>query len=50
MQQGGEVEDEVDVINHFVPGDATVPEHAWLETAPQSFSGEVIVGRDLLEI
>ncbi|WP_229166657.1 MULTISPECIES: MBL fold metallo-hydrolase [Bradyrhizobium] len=54
VQQAGEVAKEAGVktlvINHFVPGDDTVPEYVWLDAARESFSGEVIVGRDLLEI
>ncbi len=39
------------VLSHFVPGEGTaVPDSAWLEGARKHFSGEVIVGRDLLEI
>ncbi|MGY4567252.1 MBL fold metallo-hydrolase [Bradyrhizobium sp. USDA 3256] len=54
VQQAGEVAREAGVktlvINHLVPGDDTVPEYVWLEAARESFSGEVIIGRDLLEI
>jgi ribonuclease BN (tRNA processing enzyme) len=54
VQQAGEVAQEAGVktlvINHFVLGDDTVPEHVWLEAARESFGGKVVVGRDLLEI
>ena len=54
VQQAGEVAQEAGVktliITHLVPGDDTVPEHVWLEAARKTFSGEVIVGRDLLEV
>jgi ribonuclease BN (tRNA processing enzyme) len=52
VQQAGEVATEAGVktlvITHLVPGDDTIPEHVWLEAARQTFSGEVLIGRDLL--
>jgi ribonuclease BN (tRNA processing enzyme) len=54
VEQAGEVAEAAGVktlvLNHFVPGDDTVPEDVWRESAAKAFSGEIIVGRDLLEI
>jgi ribonuclease BN (tRNA processing enzyme) len=54
VQQAGEVATEAGVktlvITHLVPGDDTIPEYVWLEAARETFSGEVLIGRDLLEI
>ena len=54
VEQAGEVAQAARVktlvLNHFVPGDDSIPEHVWLQAARKGFSGEVIVGRDLLEI
>jgi ribonuclease BN (tRNA processing enzyme) len=54
VEEAGEVAQEAGVktlvLNHFVPGDDSVPDSVWLERARSTFSGEVIVGRDLLEI
>lgn len=38
------------VLSHLVPGSAVVTDEMWLAAARKSFDGEVIVGRDLLEI
>lgn len=39
------------VLSHFVPpDDPAVTEQMWLDAARQHFKGEIIVGRDLLEI
>jgi ribonuclease BN (tRNA processing enzyme) len=39
------------VLNHFVPADdASITEAHWIEGVRASFSGNVVVGRDLLEI
>ncbi len=39
------------VLSHFGPGETTaVTDAAWLEAARRHFKGEVIVGRDLMEI
>lgn len=37
------------VLTHFIPGDDVLPDEHWLEGVT-SFDGEVIVGRDLLEL
>src|SRR5215470_5799704 len=38
------------VLSHFVPDNNADAERAWLPLARKHFRGEVIVGRDLLEI
>lgn len=39
------------VLNHFVPGgDASLTDAVWREAVAPHFSGELIVGRDLMEI
>jgi ribonuclease BN (tRNA processing enzyme) len=39
------------VLSHLIPADdPAVTEQTWLEGARTHFSGEVIVGRDLLEL
>jgi ribonuclease BN (tRNA processing enzyme) len=38
------------VLTHFVPGDDTLPDEHWLKGAARDFDGEVVVGRDLLEL
>jgi ribonuclease BN (tRNA processing enzyme) len=39
------------VLSHFVPpDDPSITPQMWLEAAKKHFSGEVIVGRDLLEL
>ena len=39
------------VLSHFVPGEATaVPDDVWRDGARAHFKGEVIVGKDLMEI
>jgi ribonuclease BN (tRNA processing enzyme) len=39
------------VLSHFVPSDTpTVPEDQWAAAARPHFKGEIVVGRDLLEI
>jgi ribonuclease BN (tRNA processing enzyme) len=54
VEQAGEVAQAARVktlvLSHFVPGDDSVPEGVWLNAARKSFSGEVIIGRDLLVI
>lgn len=54
VEQAGEVAEAAGVktlvLTHFVPGDDSVSDKAFLEAAQSSFSGEIIVGRDLLEI
>ncbi|MGI8413758.1 MAG: MBL fold metallo-hydrolase [Solirubrobacteraceae bacterium] len=38
------------VLTHFLPGDDTLPDEHWIEGVGASFDGEVIPGRDLLEV
>jgi len=38
------------VLSHFVPGGGSVPEQVFVEQARKAFSGEIIAGRDLLEV
>jgi len=38
------------VLSHFVPATSADAERAWLPLARKHFTGEVILGRDLLEI
>jgi len=38
------------VLSHFVPGDGSIPDDLWRNAAKQHFRGEVIVGRDLMEL
>ncbi|HVM15711.1 MAG TPA: MBL fold metallo-hydrolase [Egibacteraceae bacterium] len=38
------------VLTHFIPGDDVRPDGHWLQGAAVGFDGEVIVGRDLLEL
>jgi ribonuclease BN (tRNA processing enzyme) len=39
------------VLSHFVPGDVPgVTDDDWLSGARAHFSGEIVVGQDLLEI
>ena len=38
------------ILNHFVPGDDSVPEDVWRDSAAKGFSGEIIVGKDLLKV
>jgi len=54
VEQAGEVAQAAGVktlvLSHFVPGDNSVPDRVFLEAARTRFSGEIIAGRDLLEI
>lgn len=54
VEQAGEVAQAAGVktlvLNHFVPGDDSVPDDVWRESAAKAFRGEIVVGRDLLEI
>ena len=54
VEQAGEVAQAAGVktlvLNHFVPGDDSVADDVWHDGAAKAFSGEIIVGRDLLEI
>ncbi|OYN99791.1 MBL fold metallo-hydrolase [Enemella evansiae] len=36
------------VLSHLVPSDDSVPENVWVEAAREGFSGEVVLGRDLM--
>ena len=38
------------VLSHFVPDDPEVTEATWHQAASRHFRGNVIVGRDLLEV
>ncbi|RAI36221.1 MBL fold metallo-hydrolase [Rhodoplanes roseus] len=38
------------VLSHIVPGNLTVPHETWLAEARKHFSGEVVVGTDLMVI
>jgi ribonuclease BN (tRNA processing enzyme) len=39
------------VLSHFVPGGAPfIPDDAWLAAVRPHFAGEIIIGRDLLEV
>jgi ribonuclease BN (tRNA processing enzyme) len=54
VEQAGEVAQAAGVktlvLSHFAPGGGSVPEHVFVEQARKAFSGEIIAGRDLLEI
>ena len=54
VEQAGEVAQAAGVktlvLNHFVPGSGAVPDQVFVEQARKAFSGEIIAGRDLLEI
>ncbi len=38
------------VLTHFIPGDDALPDEHWTRGSASSFHGEVVVGRDLLEL
>ena len=38
------------VLTHFIPGDDDLPDDHWIKGAGADFDGEIIVGRDLLEL
>lgn len=38
------------VLTHFIPGDDGLPDDRWTDGVGNSFDGETIVGRDLLEL
>jgi ribonuclease BN (tRNA processing enzyme) len=38
------------VLTHFIPGDDAVPDDVWIAGAGADFDGEVVVGRDLMEL
>lgn len=54
VEQAGEVAQAAGVktlvLTHFVPGNDAVPDQVFVEQARKAFSGEIIAGRDLLEI
>jgi len=54
VEQAGEVAQAAGVktlvLTHFVPGNDAVSEQVFVEQARKAFSGEIIAGRDLLEI
>jgi ribonuclease BN (tRNA processing enzyme) len=54
VEQAGEVAQAAGVktlvLNHFVPADDSVPEQTFVEAARKTFSGEIVAGRDLLEV
>jgi ribonuclease BN (tRNA processing enzyme) len=54
VEQAGEVAQAAGVktlaLTHFVPGNGSVSEQVFVEEARKAFSGEIIAGRDLLEI
>ena len=54
VEQAGEVAQAAGVktlvLSHFVPGNGAVPDEVFVEQARRAFSGEIIAGRDLLEI
>jgi ribonuclease BN (tRNA processing enzyme) len=54
VEQAGEVAQAAGVktlvLSHFVPGNGAVPDQVFVDEARKAFSGEIIAGRDLLEI
>jgi len=39
------------VLSHFVPGDdASITDEQWAEGVRKNFKGQIIVGKDLMEI
>ena len=54
VEQAGEVAQAAGVkklvLSHFVPGNGSVPDQVFVDEARKAFSGEIIAGRDLLEI
>ncbi len=38
------------VLTHFIPGDDELPDEHWVKGVAGDFDGEVVVGRDLLEL
>jgi ribonuclease BN (tRNA processing enzyme) len=54
VEQAGEVASAAGVkmlvLNHFGPGDDSVPESVFVDAARTTYAGEIIAGRDLLEI
>jgi len=54
VEQAGEVAQAAGVkrliLTHFVPGNGAVPEQVFVDEARKAFSGQIIAGRDLLEL
>jgi len=54
VEQAGEVAQAAGVkklvLSHFVPGNGAVPDQVFVDEARKAFSGEIIAGRDLLEL
>lgn len=54
IEQAGEVAQAAGVktlvLSHFVPGNGAVPDQVFVDEARKAFSGEIIAGRDLLEV
>jgi ribonuclease BN (tRNA processing enzyme) len=54
VEQAGEVAQAAGVkklvLSHFVPGNGAVPDQVFVDEARKGYSGEIIAGRDLLEI
>jgi ribonuclease BN (tRNA processing enzyme) len=38
------------VLSHFVPGDGSIADDLWRDAARRHFQGQVIVGKDLMEV
>ena len=38
------------VLTHFIPGDDVLPDEHWVKGVTGGFDGEVVVGRDLMEL
>ena len=49
-QVAAEAEARCLVLTHFIPGDDVLPDEHWHKGASAGFDGEVIVGRDLMEL
>jgi ribonuclease BN (tRNA processing enzyme) len=54
LSEVGRVADEAGVrrlvLTHFIPGDDALPDEHWTRAIAGRFDGEVVVGRDLLEL
>lgn len=37
------------ILSHFVPGEAEIPENAWLDPVRASFAGNIVLGEDMME-
>ena len=38
------------VLTHFIPGDDALPDEHWVDGASADYHGEIVVGRDLMEL